>query len=158
MAPDTPASACSRGDGEGVASGGVPHAMAYNGSYPPGYSSGGLGARGRGGHSGEVQLQMPTDFDMDDEVDKLHGKVSLLKQMTGAIHDESNVRGRLIDQLEQTMSSAGSAMKDAKRKIDKAFKRSGGGHLAALVFFCLFVFLAFYVLYKMGKFIRFFTG
>ncbi len=101
---------------------------------------------------------MPTDFDMDDEVDKLHGKVSLLKQMTGAIHDESNVRGRLIDQLEQTMSSAGSAMKDAKRKIDKAFKRSGGGHLAAVVFFCLFVFLAFYVLYKMGKFIRFFTG
>jgi hypothetical protein len=49
-------------------------------------------------------------------------------------------------------------MKDAKRKIDKAFKHSGGGHLVVLVFFCLFVFLGFYVLYKMGKFIRFFTG
>ena len=26
---------------------------------------------------------MPVDFDIDDEVDKLHGKVSMLKQMTG---------------------------------------------------------------------------
>jgi len=101
---------------------------------------------------------MPVDFDIDDEVDKLHGKVSMLKQMTGAIHDESNIRGKLIDQLEQSMASAGSAMKDAKRKIDKAFKHSGSGPLVVLVFFCLFVFLGFYVLYKMGKFIRFFTG
>ena len=54
--------------------------MAYNGAYPPGYSAGGLGARGRG-HSGEVQLQMPVDFDIDDEVDKLHGKVSMLKKV-----------------------------------------------------------------------------
>ena len=72
---------------------------------------------------------MPVDFDIDDEVDKLHGKVSMLKQMTGAIHDESNIRGKLIDKLEQSMASAGSAMKDAKRKIDKAFKHSGSGHL-----------------------------
>ena len=133
--------------------------MAYNGVYPPRYSSGGLGARGRSGlNSGEVQLQMPTDFDIDDEVDKLHGKVSLLKQLTGAIYDESNIRGKLIDQLELTMASGAAAMKHAKRKIDKAFKHSGGGHLAVLVLFCLFIFLAFYVLYKAGKFIRFFTG
>ena len=37
---------------------------------------------------------MPVDFDIDDEVDKLHGKVSMLKQMTGAIHDESNIARR----------------------------------------------------------------
>ena len=56
------------------------------------------------------------------------------------------------------MASAGSAMKD-KGKIDKVMKQSSGaGHLLVLTFFCLFVFLAFYVLYKMGKFVRFFTG
>ena len=42
-------------------------------------------------------------------MDKLHGKVSMLKQMTGQIHEEATVRGKLIDQLEQ-------ALKDAKRR------------------------------------------
>ena len=134
--------------------------MAYRG----GYSADGLSARpGMGGAaggpgSGEVQLNMGNDFDIDDEVDKLHGKVSMLKQMTGAIHEEATVRGRLIDQLEETMNQARSALKDAKRKMDKAFKQSSSSHLLVLTFFCLFVFLGFYVLYKMGKFIKFFTG
>lgn len=132
---------------------------AYNGMYPPGYSAGGLGARARGGaNPGEVQLTMPQDFDIDDEVDKLHGKVSMLKHMTGAIHDETNIRGKLIDQLEETMATARSGLKDAKRKLDKTFKQAQSGHLVALTFFCLFIFLGFYVLYKMGTFVRFFTG
>lgn len=91
--------------------------MAYRG----GYSAGGLSARpgmggGPGGASGEVQLNMGNDFDIDDEVDKLHGKVSMLKQMTGAIHEEATVRGKLIDQLEETMNQARSALKDARRR------------------------------------------
>lgn len=49
-------------------------------------------------------------------MDKLHGKVSMLKQMTGQIHEEATVRGKLIDQLEQTMNNATSALKDAKRR------------------------------------------
>ena len=82
----------------------------------------------------------------------------MLKRMTGAIQEETGARGKLIDQLEESMASAGSAMKEAKRKLDKVMKQSSGGHLIVLTFFCLFIFLAFYVLYKMGKFVRFFTG
>jgi hypothetical protein len=133
--------------------------MAHNGVYPPGYSAGSLGARARNPvHGGEVSLQMPHEFDIDDEVDKLHGKVSMLKRMTGAIQEETGARGKLIDQLEESMASAGSAIKEAKRKLDKVMKQSSGGHLIVLTFFCLFIFLAFYVLCKMGKFVRFFTG
>ena len=62
---------------------------------------------GRRPLAGDVQLQMPPDFDVDDEVDKLHGKVSMLKQMTGAIHEETSIRGKLIDQLEETMANVG---------------------------------------------------
>uniref|UniRef100_A0A7S0SIH5 t-SNARE coiled-coil homology domain-containing protein n=1 Tax=Mantoniella antarctica TaxID=81844 RepID=A0A7S0SIH5_9CHLO len=134
--------------------------MAYRG----GYSAGGLTARpgmggaGGGGASGEVQLNMGNDFDIDDEVDKLHGKVSALRQMTGAIHEEATVRGKMIDQLEDTMNRARSALKDARRRMDKAFTQSSSGHLLVLTCFCLFVCLGFYALYKMGKFVKFFTG
>ena len=41
--------------------------------------------------------------------------------------------------------------------MDKAFKQGSSSHLLVLTFFCLFVFLGFYVLYKAGKFIKFFT-
>ena len=44
------------------------------------------------------------------------------------------------------------------RRLDKAFKQSSSGHLMVLVAFCLFVSLGFYVLYKAGKFVKFFTG
>ena len=129
------------------------------------YTQGGLTARpgssfGMGGatSAGDVQLQMPSDFDVDDEVDKLHGKVSMLKQMTGAIHEESSIRGKLIDQLEETMANAGTMMKDAKKKLDKAFKQSKSWHMTYLLCFCLMIFLVYYMLYKLGRFVRFFTG
>ena len=108
--------------------------------------------------AGDVQLQMPSDFDVDDEVDKLHGKVSMLKQMTGAIHEESSIRGKLIDQLEETMANAGTMMKDAKKKLDKAFKQSKSWHMTYLLCFRLMIFLVYYMLYKLGRFVRFFTG
>ena len=108
--------------------------------------------------AGDVQLQMPPDFDVDDEVDKLHGKVSMLKQMTGAIHEETSIRGKLIDQLEETMANAGAMMKETKKKLDKAFKQSKSWHMTYLVCFCLAIFLGWSMLYKIGRFVRFFTG
>jgi len=128
-------------------------------SYRGAYSAEGLTSR-PAASGGEVQLNMPSasDFDVDDEVEKLHGKVSMLKQMTGAIHEESGIRGKLIDQLEETMSQAGEALKVAQKEMKKAFKSGSSWHLCVLLMFCLALFLGFYVLYRMGKFIRFFTG
>lgn len=45
-----------------------------------------------------------------------------------------------------------------ERRMDKAFKQSSSSHLLVLTFFCLFIFWGFYLLYKFGKFIKFFTG
>ena len=50
---------------------------------------------------------MPHEFDIDDEVDKLHGKVSMLKRMTGAIQEETGARGKLIDQLRSRWRARG---------------------------------------------------
>ena len=91
---------------------------------------GGPGGGGAAG-SGEVQLNMGNDFDIDDEVDKLHGKVSMLKHMTGAIHEEATVRGKLIDQLEETMNQARSALKDAKRRRGNFSGEKGGAQRGA---------------------------
>ena len=117
--------------GEGVDPGRAGRMSSYRGAY----SQGGLTARpgsfGVGGatstSAGDVQLQMPPDFDVDDEVDKLHGKVSMLKQMTGAIREETSIRGKLIDQLEETMANAGAMMKETKKK-DRKSTRLNSSH------------------------------
>ena len=101
-------------------------------SYKGAYNQGGLTARrsfGVGGatstSAGDVQLRMPPDFDVDDEVDKLHGKVSMLKQMTGAIQGDFD-QGKLIDQLEETMANAGAMMKETKKRTRRSSRARAG--------------------------------
>lgn len=131
-------------------------------SYPYGASASGLTSRvnaaGPSSSStsggGEVQVQMPRSFDLDEEVAGLRGKVKMLKSMSNQIGEEASIRGQLIDALEIDFSSGESAMRDIRRKLDKAYKQAKSGHLMSLMFFALSAFVGMFILIKFGRLIR----
>lgn len=123
---------------------------------PYGASSSGLTSRPNA-HNAEVQVQMPRDFDMEDEVDGLRSKVKLLKRMSHEIGEEASIRGQLIDALEIDFSSSDAAMRDIKEKLNKAYKQAKSGHLMALMFFALSAFAGLFIFMKFTAVVRFFV-
>ena len=100
---------------------------------------------------------MPRSFDLDEEVAGLRGKVKMLKSMSNQIGEEASIRGQLIDALEIDFSSGESAMRDIRRKLDKAYKQAKSGHLMSLMFFACCTLGGFWMLLKFHGVVRIFV-
>jgi len=138
-------------------------------NYPQpnyGYSNQGLTSRGSGQPSSSssggqnreevaVQLGHPT-LEYEEGVHTLRQKVKLLKRMSNSIGEETSLRGKLIDSLSSGFDSATESAKKAKKELDKVYKQARAGHLLALMFFSVGLFVFVYLVYKANRFARWF--
>jgi len=135
-------------------------------NYPQpnyGYSNQGLTSRSGGQPSTSaststdqvVQLGHPA-LEYEDGVSNLRQKVKLLKRMSNSIQEETSVRGKLIDSLSDGFDSATVNLKKAKKELEKVYKQAKAGHLLALMFFAVGLFLFLYMVYKANRFVRWF--
>ena len=102
-----------------------------------------------------VQLGHPA-LEYEDGVSNLRQKVKLLKRMSNSIQEETSVRGKLIDSLSDGFDSATVNLKKAKKELEKVYKQAKAGHLLALMFFAVGLFLFLYMVYKANRFVRWF--
>ena len=138
-------------------------------NYPQpnyGYSNQGLTSRGSGQPSSSssggqnreevsVQLGHPA-LEYEEGVHTLRQKVKLLKRMYNSIGEETSLRGKLIDSLSSGFDSATESTKKAKKELDKVYKQARAGHLLALMFFSVGLFVFVYLVYKANRFARWF--
>ena len=138
-------------------------------NYPQpnyGYSNQGLTSRGSGQPSSSssggqnreevsVQLGHPA-LEYEEGVHTLRQKVKLLKRMSNSIGEETSLRGTLIDSLSSGLHSATESAKKAKKELDKVYKQARAGHLLALMFFSVGLFVFVYLVYKANRFARWF--
>ena len=138
-------------------------------NYPQpnyGYSNLGLTSRGSGQPSSSssggqnreevsVQLGHPA-LEYEEGVHTLRQKVKLLKRMSNSIGEETSLRGKLIDSLSSGFDSATESAKKAKKELDKVYKQARAGHLLALMFFSVGLFVFVYLVYKANRFARWF--
>jgi hypothetical protein len=136
-------------------------------NYPQpnyGYSNQGLTSRSGGQPSTSaststdqvaVQLGHPA-LEYEDGVSNLRQKVKLLKRMSNSIQEETSVRGKLIDSLSDGFDSATVNLKKAKKELEKVYKQAKAGHLLALMFFAVGLFLFLCMVYKANRFVRWF--
>ena len=136
-------------------------------NYPQpnyGYSNQGLTSRSGGQPSTStstsdrevaVQLGHPA-LEYEDGVSNLRQKVKLLKRMSNSIQEETTLRGKLIDSLSDGFDSATVNLKKAKKELEKVYKQAKAGHLLALMFFAVGLFLFLYMVYKANRFVRWF--
>jgi len=138
-------------------------------NYPQpnyGYSNQGLTSRGSGQPSSSssggqnreevsVQLGHPA-LEYEEGVHTLRQKVKLLKRMSNSIGEETSLRGKLIDSLSSGLDSATESAKKAKKELDKVYKQARAGHLLALMFFSVGLFVFVYLVYKANRFARWF--
>ncbi|CAL6387730.1 unnamed protein product [Bathycoccus prasinos] len=131
-------------------------------NYPQpnyGYSNQGLTSRGSQPSTSAststdqvaVQLGHPA-LEYEDGVSNLRQKVKLLKRMSNSIQEETSVRGKLIDSLSDGFDSATVNLKKAKKELEKVYKQAKAGHLLALMFFAVGLFLFLYMVYKANRF------
>lgn len=129
-------------------------------AHYPYASASGLTSRPNGvaSGSGEFAMDMPgPSHDLDDEVAGLRSKVKLLKNMSNRIGEEATIRGELIDALTIDFSSSDAAMRDVRKKLERAYERAKSGHLMSLMFFALCAFFGMFVFVKFGRVIRVFV-
>ena len=139
-------------------------------NYPQpnyGYSNQGLTSRGgtgqpssssSGGQNREevsVQLGHPA-LEYEEGVHTLRQKVKLLKRMSNSIGEETSLRGKLIDSLSSGFDSATESAKKAKKELDKVYKQARAGHLLALMFFSVGLFVFVYLVDTANRFVRWF--
>jgi hypothetical protein len=139
-------------------------------NYPQpnyGYSNQGLTSRGGSGQPSSsssgcqnreevsVQLGHPA-LEYEEGVHTLRQKVKLLKRMSNSIGEETSLRGKLIDSLSSGFDSATESAKKAKKELDKVYKQARAGHLLALMFFSVGLFVFVYLVYKANRFVRWF--
>ena len=138
-------------------------------NYPQpnyGYSNQSLTSRGSGQPSSSssggqnreevaVQLGHPA-LEYEEGVHTLRQKVKLLKRMSNSIGEETSLRGKLIDSLSSGFDSATESAKKAKKELDKVYKQARAGHLLALMFFSVGLFVFVYLVYKANRFARWF--
>ena len=138
-------------------------------NYPQpnyGYSNQGLTSRGSGQPSSSssggqnreevsVQLGHPA-LEYEEGVHTVRQKVKLLKRMSNSIGEETSLRGKLIDSLSSGFDSATESAKKAKKELDKVYKQARAGHLLALMFFSVGLFVFVYLVYKANRFARWF--
>ena len=103
-------------------------------------------------------MHVPTGaYDLDDEVAGLRGKVKLLKSMSNQIGEEASIRGSLIDALRVDFSSSDAAMRDVRKKLNKAYEQAKSGHLMSLMFFACCALGGFWMLLKFHGVVRIFV-
>ena len=76
--------------------------------------------------------------------DTLHSKVSQLKQLSIAIGDEVGHQNRMLGELDEEMSGAGSGMKGVVGRLGGMLSGGGSQHMCWLVAFICFIFFVVY--------------
>ena len=102
-----------------------------------------------------MQLGHPA-LEYEEGVHTLRQKVKLLKRMSNSIGEETSLRGKLIDSLSSGFDSVTESAKKAKKELDKVYKQARAGHLLALMFFSVGLFVFVYLVYKANRFARWF--
>ena len=102
-----------------------------------------------------MQLGHPA-LEYEEGAHTLRQKVKLLKRMSNSIGEETSLRGKLIDSLSSGFDSATESAKKAKKELDKVYKQARAGHLLALMFFSVGLFVFVYLVYKANRFARWF--
>mmetsp|Transcript_31728 Transcript_31728/g.53310 ORF Transcript_31728/g.53310 Transcript_31728/m.53310 type:complete len:130 (+) Transcript_31728:288-677(+) len=103
-------------------------------------------------------MQQHRNEALDGEIEGLRGKIKMLKKVSNDIGDEVNIRGRLINDLEHSMTVAQVALKKSLRFANKLYQSSSSNHM---IYLTLFVFAAFLVVYfftKANRLIGFVSG
>ncbi len=82
-------------------------------------------------------------------------------QLALDIQHESRLNSQLISSMEETFEKARAQLRRTAKRVDRAFKFTGSGHIFILLVFAILVFVAFYVflkVYAWGKFVGKVTG
>ncbi|UPQ98635.1 t-SNARE coiled-coil homology domain-containing protein [Chloropicon primus] len=98
-----------------------------------------------GDGSGDIQLTVAPSFDLDTEVDGLRGKIGRMKGLALDIQHESRLNSEILNSLEDTVNKARSNLKRTMKRIDRAFKFTGSGHILMLLVFAMGVLTLFYI-------------
>ncbi|RZC46876.1 hypothetical protein C5167_039834 [Papaver somniferum] len=125
-------------------SGGLPSygAVSHRSSARSGYNN----------NPDEIQLRIdPMNADLDEEVNGLRSKISLLKNVAQEIGNEARYQNDLISQLQMTVIKAQAGVKNNMRWINKKIIQNGSNHVFHVL---LFVLLCFFVVYFLSKFSR----
>ena len=123
---------------------------------PSSSSSGGGGGQNREEVSVQLGHHHHPALEYEEGVHTLRQKVKLLKRMSNSIGEETALRGKLIDSLSSGFDSATESAKKAKKELDKVYKQARAGHLLALMFFSVGLFVFVYLVYKANRFARWF--
>eukprot|EP00240_Pyramimonas_obovata_P011961 CAMPEP_0118935484 /NCGR_PEP_ID=MMETSP1169-20130426/15668_1 /TAXON_ID=36882 /ORGANISM="Pyramimonas obovata, Strain CCMP722" /LENGTH=131 /DNA_ID=CAMNT_0006878529 /DNA_START=231 /DNA_END=626 /DNA_ORIENTATION=+ len=103
-------------------------------------------------------LQQHRNDALDSEIEGLRGKIKMLKKVSGDIGEEVNIRGRLIDDMEGSMTLAQAALKKSLRTINKLYKEGSANHMIVLVLFVFIVFVVVYFFMKANRVVSMVTG
>ncbi|MCL7036628.1 hypothetical protein MKW94_021643 [Papaver nudicaule] len=123
--------------------------MANSGGLP---SYGAVSHRSRSGYGNdEIQVRVDPMNELDQEVDGLRSKLSMLKNVAQEIGTEAKYQSDLISQLQMTVIKAQAGVKNNMRWINKKIIQSGSSHLYHVILFAL---LCCFVVYFLAKFRR----
>ena len=87
------------------------------------------GLTARGSLLGGRQMQVERDDeegDIEDALEGMHERVQRLRQVVGAIEEESTARNVLLDELQASFSRAQAALKATAKTVNKQLKAGGG--------------------------------
>ncbi|MCL7025452.1 hypothetical protein MKW94_023166 [Papaver nudicaule] len=106
---------------------------------------------GYGNNQDEIQVRVDPMNELDQEVDGLRSKLSMLKNVAQEIGNEAKYQSDLISQLQMTVIKAQAGVKNNMRWINKKIIQSGSSHLYHVILFAL---LCCFVVYFLAKFRR----
>lgn len=124
-----------------------------------GYASrDGLSSRSHLLRDNQLQISVETDFDLDREIDGLRSQVRGLKEVSKAIHEESQQQSQLMQSLEEVLERGRLALKQTMRRLNRVYDQSQSNHLLWLFLFALAIILGTWFLAKMAHFTRMVKG
>eukprot|EP00803_Ostreobium_quekettii_P011190 evm.model.scf_4956.1 EVM.evm.TU.scf_4956.1 scf_4956:1708-3562(-) len=123
-----------------------------------GYASrDGLSSRSHLMRDSQLQINVG-DFDLDREIDGLRSQVKGLKQVSQAIHEESQSQSFLMQSLEEVMERGRLALKQTMKRMNRVYEQAQSNHLLWLALFAFAIIMAIWFLSKMAHFTRMIFG
>ena len=93
-------------------------------------------------------------YDLDDEISDLSNSVGRLKQVSSAIHEESNLTQQVLDSLQSAMETASLTLRQTVKKLDRVAKKTKSNHVLYVFLFGIVLFFVFYCWTKVYKFLK----
>ena len=101
-----------------------------------------------------LNMESGQAYDLDDEISDLSNSVGRLKQVSSAIHEESNLTQQVLDSLQSAMETASLTLRQTVKKLDRVAKKTKSNHVLYVFLFGIVLFFVFYCWTKVYKFLK----